>query len=255
MVPEKKKELVRRYINPELCRITELLVYTDPYTNFSGRNKVFPANKEFVERELYGDAKLLLEVAKLKNAFKNNAQALIHGDLHTGSIFVKRDSTRVFDPEFAFYGPIGYDVGNVIANLFFAWANARVTLEGREQVDYLGWLEQTISDVVDLFAQKAMTMLLETASDPMAKVDGFLRWYMASILADTAGVAGLEMNRRTVGSAQVKDLTSIEGVEARAAAERVVMLSAKHFILHRGLYTSGSMYVETVKTIAKEVMK
>ena len=33
-----------------------------------------------------------------------NAQALIHGDLHTGSVFVKGDSTKVIDPEFAFMG-------------------------------------------------------------------------------------------------------------------------------------------------------
>ena len=32
-----------------------------------------------------------------------NAQALLHGDLHTGSVFVRDDSTKVIDPEFAFY--------------------------------------------------------------------------------------------------------------------------------------------------------
>ena len=48
-----------------------------------------------------------------------HAQALIHGDLHTGSIFIKEDSTKVIDAEFAFYGPIGYDVGNVIAKISF----------------------------------------------------------------------------------------------------------------------------------------
>jgi 5-methylthioribose kinase len=42
----------------------------------------------------------------------NNAQALIHGDLHTGSILIKEDSMKVIDPEFAFYGPMGYDIGN-----------------------------------------------------------------------------------------------------------------------------------------------
>ncbi|MGE5495899.1 MAG: phosphotransferase [Burkholderiales bacterium] len=47
----------------------------------------------------------------------------MHGDLHTDSIFVKPDSIRVFDPEFAFYGPMGYDIGNVVANMFFAWDN------------------------------------------------------------------------------------------------------------------------------------
>lgn len=58
-----------------------------------------------------------------------NAQALLHGDLHTGSVFVRKDSTKVIDPEFAFYGPMGYNVGNVMANLMFAWVNADVANE------------------------------------------------------------------------------------------------------------------------------
>ena len=42
-------------------------------------------------------------------------EALIHGDLHTGSIMVTESETRVIDPEFAFYGPMGFDVGAVSA--------------------------------------------------------------------------------------------------------------------------------------------
>lgn len=48
----------------------------------------------------------------------NHAQALVHGDLHSGSIFVNEEGLKVIDPEFAYYGPIGYDIGNVIGNMF-----------------------------------------------------------------------------------------------------------------------------------------
>ena len=50
-----------------------------------------------------------------------SAQALIHGDLHTGSIMATLEDTRVIDPEFAFIGPIGFDVGAVIGNLLLAF--------------------------------------------------------------------------------------------------------------------------------------
>jgi 5-methylthioribose kinase len=43
----------------------------------------------------------------------SSAEALIHGDLHTGSVMVTREETRVIDPEFAFYGPMDFDVGAV----------------------------------------------------------------------------------------------------------------------------------------------
>ncbi len=48
-------------------------------------------------------------------------QALLHGDLHTGSLMCTEDSTYVIDAEFAFCGPIAFDVGKMIANLLIAY--------------------------------------------------------------------------------------------------------------------------------------
>ena len=53
--------------------------------------------------------------------FIERAQALIHGDLPTGSIMVTTDSTQVIDPEFAFYGPMGFDIGAFLGNLILAY--------------------------------------------------------------------------------------------------------------------------------------
>ena len=73
-----------------------------------------------MEQEIYGDKELRLEGAKLKFDFMEHAQALIHGDLHSGSIFINNERIKVFDPEFAFYGPMGYDLANVVAHTIFA---------------------------------------------------------------------------------------------------------------------------------------
>lgn len=247
MDPAKKKELVKRYTNPPLCAITEQLVYTEPYTNKPGRTKVFPPNAAFAQEELFSDTELHLEVAKLKYAFMNDAQALIHGDLHSGSIFVREDSTKVIDPEFAYFGPIGYDVGNVIGNFCFAWANARVTMgEGAAAVSYIGWLEDTIVATVDLFKAKFLALYKASATDPMGRTPGYAEWFLSTIMADTAGVAGLEMIRRAVGVAQVKDLTSIEPAEARAKAERIVVLAAKAYIKDRRNYREGRDFLRAL---------
>ena len=60
-----------------------------------------------------------------KYQFMTSAQALMHGDLHTGSIMLTTADTRVIDPEFAFVGPIGFDVGAVIGNLLHRLFRAR----------------------------------------------------------------------------------------------------------------------------------
>ena len=243
-----KKDMVKRFINPELCEITEDLVLTEPYNDINHRNLVFPQNAAFVKRELYEDERLHLEIAKIKFDFMNNAQALIHGDLHTGSIFVKQDSTRVFDPEFAFYGPMGYDIGNVVANLIFAWDNGVAAGE----TAFCEWTLKAIEESLDLFREKFLKAFDECAADRMAKTPGFKEWYLSTIMADTAAYAGTELIRRTVGMAQVKDVTTIADESKRAYAERVNILCAKDYIMNRVSFQSGADFVDAVKKASEK---
>ena len=53
MEHQAKKELVKSFISPELCKITEDLVLMEPYNDINGNNHVFAPNKEFVKKELY----------------------------------------------------------------------------------------------------------------------------------------------------------------------------------------------------------
>lgn len=247
MEHKEKKALVKSFINPELCEITEDLVLNEPYNDMQGRNLVFPPNAAFVKRELYEDRALHLEVAKLRFAFMNNAQALIHGDLHTGSVFVREDSTRVFDPEFAFYGPMGYDIGNVIANLVFAWNNGQAAGDSA----FCAWVLETIPRVVDLFKEKFLKAYEEKVTDPMARTPGFREHYLKEVLADTAGFAGTELHRRTVGMAQVKDITTIQDANKRALAEKINIFLGKDCIMNRAGFINGSDYVDALQRAAQ----
>jgi 5-methylthioribose kinase len=244
-----KKELVKSFINPELCEITEDLIYTEPYNDVRGRNIVTPENLDFVKKELYEDEALHLEIAKLKFDFMNNAQALLHGDLHTGSIFVKQDSTKIFDPEFAFYGPMGYDIGNVVANLFFAWDSGDAAGDGA----FCDWTLKTAAEVIDLFKEKFLAEYAKKVTDIMAKTKGFAEYYLGTIIADTAAGAGTELVRRTVGMAQVKDVTTIADRAKRLRAERINILCAKDLIMNRAKFKTGDDFVSAFRGAVKAV--
>ncbi len=246
---QEKKELQKKFGTPDLCDITEQLVYTEPYNDELNRNNVFPPNAEFVKEKLYNDEELHLEVAKLKMDFMTRAQSLIHGDLHTGSVFINEESSIVFDPEFCMYGVMGYDIGNVIANMIFAWCNG----DAAGAKEFCGWVESVIVDVVDLTMAKMSDYYDQHVSDTMCKTKGYKDFYMQSILADTAGVTGLELNRRTVGMANVKDITSIEDEAARARAERICLTAGIDFIKNRAEKKCGKCFLDTLMDAVKAV--
>ena len=239
---KEKKVLAGRFVSPDLCDITEKLVFMEPYNDLNHRNNVYPPNFDFVKKELYEDEVLHLKVAKLKFAFMTNAQALIHGDLHTGSIFIKEDGLKVFDSEFGIFGPMGYDIGNVIANLIFAYCNG-IAYDKKEFAD---WTLEAVKDVIDMFTEKYNRRFDELVTEPMAMVKGFKEYYLKKILKDTAGFTGTELHRRTVGMANVADIVTIKDEKKRLLAERLCILAGKEFILNPKAYKDGKAYVDMI---------
>lgn len=251
MEHKEKKELVKKFISPDLCDITEKLVLMEPYNDLGRRNNVFPPNEEFVKRELYGDEALHLEVAKLKFRFMTDAQALLQGDLHTGSIFIRKDATKFFDCEFGTYAPMGYDIGNMVANLIFAYDNGLST----DDTVFCGWVLETIEKMMDLFIEKFSRKWDEAVTEPMAKVKGFKEWYFDGVMRDTAGYAGTELHRRTVGLANVVDVTSIADEKKRLLAERINILAGKDFIMNQGSFKTGADFAAAVGRARKAAEK
>lgn len=246
---QEKKALQRKFINPELCDITEQLVYTEPYNDERQQNNVYPPMADFVKEKLYDDEALHLEVAKLKMDFMTRAQSLIHGDLHTGSIFINEDTTMVFDPEFCFYGPMGYDIGNVVANMIFAWCNGDVAGDKA----FCDWVESVIVDVVNMTMDKMEAYYDEHVTDTMCKTKGYKEYYMKTILADTSAVSGLELIRRTVGMANVKDITTIADEAARVRAEKICITAAIDFIMNRDAKKCGGCFLNVLKNAVQTV--
>ena len=232
-----KKERVRLFTNSELCDISEDLVFTEPYYDYKKRNIITEGNEAFVETRLYRNEALKTEVGILRNTFMNNAQTLLHGDLHSGSIFINESGLKIIDPEFAFYGPMGYDIGNVVGNLFFALAHK--TFSAPLQTDFIGWVEKTIADVIDMTECKLSRLYDEIVTFPLYNA-AFKTYYLEQVMADALGFAGTEIIRRVVGDTKVAELFSISDLSVRIPMERALILTGEMLIMERRISHSGA---------------
>ncbi|TLS38301.1 S-methyl-5-thioribose kinase [Pseudalkalibacillus caeni] len=230
--PAAKKELATRFVNPDLCNITEDLVFTDPF--FDHETNDFPEALRPDVEEIWADDNLKLEAAKLKQLFLTKGEALIHGDLHTGSVFVTEGSTKVIDPEFAFLGPIGFDVGAFIANLILNYLSqeARLT-DTSERNEFQDYLLAVIKETWEVFTETFSGLWKQDGKGAFITVPGYLDYVLSQILQETVGFAGCKIIRRTIGLSHVEDIDGIENSEARINVQRAALQVGRKLILKR----------------------
>ena len=227
-----KKKNVKEFINPELCDISECLVFTEPYDNNKNRNIITTGNEEFVENMLYKNEDLHFAILKLREKFMNYSQSLIHGDLHSGSIFINEKGIKIIDPEFSFYGPMAYDIGNVIGNLYFPLYRAKFFMEdSKKKEEFINWLEKCILDIPILFSKKCKLLWEKYSDDKLLKNRKFRDYYIENIVKDSLAYAGTEIIRRTVGDAKVLELTNLETSEKKLELEKELISKAISVII------------------------
>ncbi|MEY8764577.1 MULTISPECIES: S-methyl-5-thioribose kinase [Clostridium] len=252
MSPIEKKKIVGKFINPELCDITERLVLNDPYMNAES-NDINKYIAEYVRENIWKDKNVCLEVSKLKNIFMTKAESLLHGDLHTGSIFINDEKTVVFDCEFAFYGPYGYDIGLLFANFILNY----VSWEGRTdktKVDinrYRIYLLDSMEDIWREFLDEFNYLWENESRDIITKTAGYREYYIKNLLHETIGFCACEIMRRIIGMAHVPDMDAVEDPKKRAGAQIMGLKVGQAILINRNNIDSVGEFVKLVKDSAK----
>jgi len=245
---EKKAQIATFCGNHALCKITEDLIFTEPYM-IAENNRWTSPQLDDAAKAIREDGPLKVAISELKVKFLSEAQALLHGDLHTGSIMVTENETKVIDPEFAFYGPMGFDVGALIANLLLNYfSQDGHATRGDTREEYKAWVLTQVEACWTGFARKFLALwdgpragdaypAALFAGDPDAHRLAQER-YMRALFADTVGFAAAKMIRRILGLAHNIDLEWIEDPHRRAACERRALRLARQMMVERHAITS-----------------
>ncbi|MDN5342758.1 MULTISPECIES: S-methyl-5-thioribose kinase [Oceanotoga] len=248
MNPVEKKKLMMNFINPELCKITEDLVFTDPYYD-SESNNVNPELRDYLENYFWKNNELITNVEIMKEKFMTHSQSLIHGDLHTGSIFINDKDLKIFDAEFAFYGPSSFDIGAVIANLllnYISWGGKDVSKEFRN--DFRNYLKNSIIELWNLFEFK-FKKLWDEKANKYYKSKEFRDIYVENLFHDSIGFSSCKMMRRCVGLAHVEDIDEIRDLKKRANVQKLVLKIGEFLIINRNDIES----IEKLMSIIEEL--
>ncbi len=232
-----KKAWAAELVNPVLRKVQEDLVFTQPYKPHP--NNRYSRPLEPIVQEIYADDALRAEVHELKERYMTQAQALIHNDLHTGSILASEDETKVVDPEFAFFGPMGHDLGTYLGNLALAYAAYEAHAPNEEEKRaFRAWLLESFEETWRVFEREFLSAWERDANPEEWYSDRYRERYLKRLLKDAAGFGAAEMFRRLIGMAHVSDFWSIEDEAERAAAESLGLDIARRWIRSwRGLET------------------
>ncbi|RKU24711.1 S-methyl-5-thioribose kinase [Candidatus Poribacteria bacterium] len=194
----------QQFANTTMQAITADYVFTFPFTEHE-TNFWTPGLEPDVQR-LKTDTDFLRQAEQLKRIFLRAQQGVTHGDLHTGSVLVQDNVAKVIDAEFAFYGPVGFDLGLYWANYFLSYFSHQDTLSVQSA------LKAAVAQVWVTYATEFTTV------DVGLKVQ-----VLENIFQDAVGFAGLEMLRRLIGAAHVRDIEGIVDLPRKLSVERAAL--------------------------------
>ena len=232
--PVKKADVALFAGNVEIPAITESLVFTDPY--FDAEMNSHTDGLAPVVAQLRADVGLKVKVQQALQRFISNTETMIHGDLHSGSIMSTDSDSRVIDPEFAQYGPLGFDIGMLCANFLMAYFS-QPAHRGSDLKTYQAWILDVICETCatfetefrHLWTTERTGILYPTAlfedqgQDSKLACDAVL----AELWRDAWTVCGIEMHRRCLSLAHNADFEDIADVQTRARLEaRNLMMGA-----------------------------
>ncbi|QBY01641.1 S-methyl-5-thioribose kinase [Rhodophyticola sp. CCM32] len=212
--------------NIEIPAITESLVFTDPY--FDAEMNTHTAGLDPLVAKLRSDVALKCAVQSMLVKFSSNTETMLHGDLHSGSIMATETDIRIIDPEFAQYGPMGFDIGTLTANYLMAYFS-QPGHRGADLERYQDWILSVITDSFEAFDAEFRRLWATERSGMLYPKSLFedqghgsepaCNAMLEAIWQDAVQFCGIEMHRRCLSLAHNADFETIKDAQTRAGLE------------------------------------
>ena len=226
--------------NLALMGITESLVFTEPY--FAAEMNHHTDGLDPIVRILRSDVEMKTEAQKMLLKFTANTETLCHGDLHSGSVMCTDNETKVIDPEFGFYGPMGFDIGMLISNYLMAYFSQPSHRESDTLLDYQTWILKVIEGTCEAFQQEFKNLWNSERTGILFPQSMFedqgdssefaLNEMLEHIWQDAVAISGIEMHRRVLSLAHNADFEEISDTKKRSQLEARNLMMGRELIFN-----------------------
>ena len=257
---DKKSDTAMFQGNLALMAITESLVFTEPY--FEAEMNHHTEGLDPVVKTLRSDVKMKSEAQKMLMKFTSNTETLCHGDLHSGSVMCTDNETKVIDPEFGFYGPMGFDIGMLISNYLMAYFSQPGHRDTEKLSEYQNWILKVIEDTFKTFQREfkklwnsERTGILFPRSmfeDQGDSSDFALNKMLEHIWQDAVAICGIEMHRRVLSLAHNADFEEISDTKKRSQLEARNLMMGRELILNNNSIKNASALTSLAKKFNSE---
>ena len=245
---DKKSDTALFQGNLALMGITESLVFTEPY--FAAEMNHHTDGLDPIVRILRSDVAMKTEAQKMLLKFTANTETLCHGDLHSGSVMCTDNETKVIDPEFGFYGPMGFDIGMLISNYLMAYFSQPSHRESDTLLEYQTWILKVIEETCEAFQQEFKNLWNSERTGILFPQSMFedqgdssefaLNEMLEHIWQDAVAISGIEMHRRVLSLAHNADFEEINDTKKRSQLEARNLMMGRELILNRKAIKNAS---------------
>ena len=174
------------------------------------------------------------EVERLQERYTWQRQCLIHSDLHTSNIFADKRGIKVFDAEYATYGPVAFDLGRLLSSLILSYAAlyAKDEVPEAEKKEYQEYLLDLIEEIYQEFGDSFQTAWEGHFGESNPFQSPYNRFYRQERLADTLGFIACASVGRLCDAGLPFDFKELTDPQVQAAGQRLVLRLAKELLLY-----------------------
>jgi len=189
-------------------------------------------------RDIIFDPDAVLERYRLREIFMKTSEALIHCDYHTSNIFIGDGKMKVIDMEYAFCGPVAFDLGYLFGNLIsqYVCAGFRSYEDEKVREAFRDYIMDTIEGIYTEYCRLITLYWNRDAKEEYKGVKGLQEDFFKKLHGRTIGYCS---NANLFRIASEIDFPEYSAIKDREAMRQAVTLSAlmdRRMLLNRDNY-------------------